>query len=181
MAASIVQSAVGTRVSSVLNRDVKQFGKKFLFDNNEETCWNSDQGTLQWVSIELQEPHQCSELHLQFQGGFASKTCWVEGSLPGGTPQWASIELQEPHQCTELHLQFQGGFASKTCWVEGSLPGERPKKLMDFYPQDDNTLQIFQFPPGCSASSYLKIVFAESTDFFGRITLYKLDILGTPS
>lgn len=31
------------RVSSVLNRDVKQFGKKFMFDNDEETCWNSDQ------------------------------------------------------------------------------------------------------------------------------------------
>ncbi|XP_054756688.2 nuclear receptor 2C2-associated protein-like [Lytechinus pictus] len=140
MAASIVQSAVGTRVSSVLNRDVKQFGKKFLFDNNEETCWNSDQGT----------------------------------------PQWVSLELHAPHQCTELHLQFQGGFASKTCTVEGSLPGEQLKKLMDIYPQDDNTLQIFKFPAGCSASS-LKIIFAESTDFFGRITLYKLDILGTPS
>ena len=31
------------RVSSVLNRDVKQFGKKYMFDSNEETCWNSDQ------------------------------------------------------------------------------------------------------------------------------------------
>lgn len=31
------------RVSSVLNRDVKQFGKKHMFDANEETCWNSDQ------------------------------------------------------------------------------------------------------------------------------------------
>lgn len=31
------------RVSSVLNRDVKQFGKKHMFDRNEETCWNSDQ------------------------------------------------------------------------------------------------------------------------------------------
>ena len=31
------------RVSSVLNRDVKQFGKQFMFDNNDETCWNSDQ------------------------------------------------------------------------------------------------------------------------------------------
>ncbi len=31
------------RVSSVLNRDVKQFGKKFMFDGDEETCWNSDQ------------------------------------------------------------------------------------------------------------------------------------------
>ncbi|CAG04859.1 unnamed protein product [Tetraodon nigroviridis] len=30
-------------VSSVLNRDVKQYGKKYLFDCNEETCWNSDQ------------------------------------------------------------------------------------------------------------------------------------------
>ena len=31
------------RVSSVLNRDTKQFGKKFMFDGQEETCWNSDQ------------------------------------------------------------------------------------------------------------------------------------------
>uniref|UniRef100_A0A8U7NF03 Nuclear receptor 2C2 associated protein n=1 Tax=Corvus moneduloides TaxID=1196302 RepID=A0A8U7NF03_CORMO len=30
-------------VSSVLNRDVKQFGKQHLFDGSEETCWNSDQ------------------------------------------------------------------------------------------------------------------------------------------
>lgn len=31
------------RVSSVLNRDVKHFGKKHMFDASEETCWNSDQ------------------------------------------------------------------------------------------------------------------------------------------
>ena len=31
------------RVSSTLNRDTKQFGKKHLFDDREETCWNSDQ------------------------------------------------------------------------------------------------------------------------------------------
>ena len=31
------------RVSSVLNRDSSQFGKKFMFDKNEDTCWNSDQ------------------------------------------------------------------------------------------------------------------------------------------
>lgn len=27
----------------MLNRDVKQYGKKYMFDCNEETCWNSDQ------------------------------------------------------------------------------------------------------------------------------------------
>ena len=30
-------------VSSVLNRDTREFGKKNLFDGCEETCWNSDQ------------------------------------------------------------------------------------------------------------------------------------------
>ncbi len=34
---------VSARVSSVLNRDVRHFGKKFMFDGDEETCWNSDQ------------------------------------------------------------------------------------------------------------------------------------------
>ena len=27
----------------MLNRDSKQFGKKFMFDDQDETCWNSDQ------------------------------------------------------------------------------------------------------------------------------------------
>lgn len=40
-----ISGSVAFRVSSVLNRDVKQFGKKFMFDSNEETCWNSDQVT----------------------------------------------------------------------------------------------------------------------------------------
>ena len=31
------------KVSSVLDQNTKQFGKSFLFDDNEETCWNSDQ------------------------------------------------------------------------------------------------------------------------------------------
>lgn len=40
-----VPCLVFDRVSSVLNRDVKQFGKKFMFDCSEESCWNSDQVT----------------------------------------------------------------------------------------------------------------------------------------
>ena len=31
------------RVSSVLNKDNKSYGKQFLCDGKEETCWNSDQ------------------------------------------------------------------------------------------------------------------------------------------
>jgi len=31
------------RVSSVLNRDKKQFGKSHMLDGKEDTCWNSDE------------------------------------------------------------------------------------------------------------------------------------------
>ena len=39
----ILNLALSLRVSSVLNRDSRQFGKKFMFDNHDDTCWNSDQ------------------------------------------------------------------------------------------------------------------------------------------
>jgi hypothetical protein len=29
-------------VSSVLNRDIRSYGKKHMFDDSTETCWNSD-------------------------------------------------------------------------------------------------------------------------------------------
>ncbi|KAH6928821.1 hypothetical protein HPB50_020118 [Hyalomma asiaticum] len=34
---------MGLEVSSVLNRDVSNFGKKHLTDGCRDTCWNSDQ------------------------------------------------------------------------------------------------------------------------------------------
>ncbi|NXS29308.1 NR2CA protein, partial [Pomatostomus ruficeps] len=67
------------RVSSVLNRDVKQFGKQHLFDGSEETCWNSDQ----WVTLDFPSPVKVSQLHIQFQGGFSSRVCTLEGCRTG--------------------------------------------------------------------------------------------------
>uniref|UniRef100_F7DVT0 Nuclear receptor 2C2 associated protein n=1 Tax=Equus caballus TaxID=9796 RepID=F7DVT0_HORSE len=43
MTHSLVCPDTVSRVSSVLNRNTRQFGKKHLFDQDEETCWNSDQ------------------------------------------------------------------------------------------------------------------------------------------
>ncbi|XP_065102130.1 nuclear receptor 2C2-associated protein isoform X2 [Paramisgurnus dabryanus] len=125
MAASLICNNTQSRVSSVLNRDVKQFGKKFMFDANEETCWNSDQ----------------------------------------------------PVKATDLRLQFQGGFSGKSCKLEGSAKENDLKHILDFYPEDDNSLQSFPIPDSPLVQR-LKIVFENSTDFFGRIIVYTLDILG---
>ncbi|BHF69467.1 Nuclear receptor 2C2-associated protein [Sparganum proliferum] len=60
-------------VSSVLNRDTKQYGKNNLFDQNPETCWNSDAGSTQWISVKFKKPLQLETVRIQFQGGFAAE------------------------------------------------------------------------------------------------------------
>ncbi|XP_019852301.1 PREDICTED: nuclear receptor 2C2-associated protein-like isoform X2 [Amphimedon queenslandica] len=47
------------RVSSTLNRDAKQFGKRNMFDDNCDTCWNSDHGSPQFVALEFPKPVSC--------------------------------------------------------------------------------------------------------------------------
>ncbi|XP_069006239.1 nuclear receptor 2C2-associated protein [Embiotoca jacksoni] len=137
MSSSLICSETQSRVSSVLNRDVKQYGKKYMFDCNEETCWNSDQGERQWVSLEFPKSVRVSELKIQFQGGFSAKTCSIKGSPKDG-------------DFTELS---------------------------HFYPEDDHSLQSFPIQEA-PAVDRVKIMFENSADFFGRIIVYSLDVLG---
>ncbi|NWT42080.1 NR2CA protein, partial [Rissa tridactyla] len=128
------------RVSSVLNRDVKQFGKKHMFDASEETCWNSDQGTCQWVTLDF--------------------------------PRTVKV--------SQLHIQFQGGFSSRLCMLEGCRAGEELVKISDLYPEDTHAMQISfaAFQVEETVLDKLKITFENSTDFFGRIVVYHLGVLG---
>lgn len=102
MTHSLVCPDTVSRVSSVLNRNTRQFGKKHLFDQDEETCWNSDQGPSQWVILE-----------------FPQRVC-----------------------VSQLQIQFQGGFSSRRGCLEGSQGSEALGKIVDFYPEDNNSLQI---------------------------------------
>ncbi|XP_037104940.1 nuclear receptor 2C2-associated protein isoform X1 [Syngnathus acus] len=140
MADSLICGDTQCRVSSVLNRDVKQFGKKFMFDSNEETCWNSDQGDCQWLILDF--------------------------------PQ--SVRL------SEFKVQFQGGFSAKTCRLEGSSVDRDFTVISHFYPEDNNSLQCFPIQESATVNR-IKITFEHSTDFFGRIIVYILDILGEKS
>ncbi|XP_072294602.1 nuclear receptor 2C2-associated protein [Eucyclogobius newberryi] len=137
MASSLICTETQSRVSSVLNRDVKQYGKKYMFDSSEETCWNSDQGECQWVSLEFPQSVKTAEIKLQFQGGFAAKTCRLEGSR-----------------------------------MDGEL-----KIINHFYPEDNNSTHSFPIQEALVVDK-VKIIFENSTDFFGRVIVYSLDILG---
>ena len=72
------KSVFSAKVSSVLNKNVKEFGKKFLFDGREDTCWNSDQGSPQFIHITFNKPQaSIAQLQIQFQGGFVGTQCHV--------------------------------------------------------------------------------------------------------
>jgi len=126
------------KVSTVLNRQVSEYGKLFMFDGREDTCWNSDQGTPQWIRITFDNMKHIAKLQLMFQGGFAGKTCWLE--------------------------------------VSTNEEGEDFKKLQDIYPEDTNKLQTFDISNGGISCKAFKVHFADSTDFFGRITIYQLKL-----
>ncbi|KAL0488480.1 nuclear receptor 2C2-associated protein [Acrasis kona] len=125
------------RVSSVLNKNTKDFGGKFMLDGSGETCWNSDQGSPQDITITFKEAFMMSKIRIMFQGGFVGVNCeiWIQ---------------KQDEDCLLIH---------------------RP-----FYPLDNNHMQTFDLLEQSSITK-LKIVFKDSTDFYGRITIYKLEIL----
>ncbi|XP_058805273.1 nuclear receptor 2C2-associated protein-like isoform X2 [Phymastichus coffea] len=135
MACQLAKQKFECRVSSVLNKNVKSYGKQFMFDDESETCWNSDSGSPQWVFIKFDQEVELSCIKIQFQGGFAGKKCWIE----------AGSDLK--------NLDY----------------------IQDIFPEDINLLQTFNLDFSKKASAF-KIIFDSSTDFFGRIIIYKLSL-----
>lgn len=121
-------------VSSVLDQNGKEYGKQFLNDGNEDTCWYSDQGNPQYIKLRFFEKQSFSKL--------------------------------------KLEVQFQGGFAGEKCALTSksfSIP---------FHPKDSNDLQEFEFGE-LEDFEELQIVFNSSTDFYGRVIVYQLNLVGS--
>ena len=55
----------GSSVSSTLQRNTKEYGKKFCFDGCPDTCWNSDQGDSQHVAVRFGEAVQVKRVRIQ--------------------------------------------------------------------------------------------------------------------
>jgi len=121
-------------VSSVLDQNGKEYGKQFLNDGNEDTCWYSDQGNPQYIKLRFFEKQSFSKLKLQ--------------------------------------VQFQGGFAGEKCALNSS------SFSIPFHPKDSNNLQDFEFGE-LESFEELQIVFNSSSDFYGRVIVYQLSLIGS--
>lgn len=112
------KSAFTAKVSSVLNKNVKEFGKKNLFDDCEDTCWNSDQGSPQYILISFANPiESISKMQIQFQGGFVGTNCHVivndesEDKIdffPEDSNKLQTFPLELKHSCSSVKIVFGG-------------------------------------------------------------------------
>ncbi|KAI0931593.1 hypothetical protein AcW1_001045 [Taiwanofungus camphoratus] len=126
----------------------KSVGKKFLTDGDPETCWTSQQGTPQYIQLSFPLPVIPTRIALTFQGGFVGIRC--------------SVEIQSPQES-----------ANESAW----------QKLTHIFPEDVNRKQVFDLTHANleltqGGVESLKLVFEESSDFFGRITVYDLQLEG---
>lgn len=64
------------KASSTLRRDVVLNGPKHVLDDTEH-CWNSDQGTPQWLQLDFGKLVDIQAVAITFQGGFVGLDCRV--------------------------------------------------------------------------------------------------------
>lgn len=90
-----------------------------------------------------------------------------------GTPQWVIIDFEQECEVRSFEIEFQGGFVGKNCHLE--VGNKETKFYESFYPEDKNTIQVFNLKNPKKAKTF-KFIFNESTDFYGRIIIYKLSL-----
>lgn len=104
-------------------------------------------------------------------------TCWNSAQ---GSPQQILLQFQRSVHIARVAIMFQGGFVGQDVVVHAKHRVSEqwePVVDCDIDPADANDLQEF----ACVALSVtaLRISFQRSTDFYGRVIIYRLDVLGS--
>lgn len=83
------------------------------------------------------------------------------------------MSFQQEISLSSIEIQFQGGFAGQKSHLEAGSDTKNLEYTQDIFPEDNNSTQLFKLNSAVTAKVF-KLVFENSTDFFGRIIVYKL-------
>lgn len=145
-------SEIKVKVSSVLNRSSEFQAKNMLID--DDSCWNS------------------------------------AGAEPGkeNSGQWLLLEFLGDSYVDvgDISIQFQGGFVGSEGIVECGVKKDALHRVCQLDHvraiEDSNEVQSWKIPEEkkatCKSIKFLRITFPSSTDFFGRVTIYRLFVSG---
>ncbi|ETI51974.1 hypothetical protein F441_04780 [Phytophthora nicotianae CJ01A1] len=103
-------------------------------------------------------------------------SCWNSAQ---GSPQQVQVLFNRVVNISALCIMFQGGFVGQDVQVHvkeagGSVQWEEVD--VDVDPEDSNDLQ--EFPCKLQQVEAIALTFQRSTDFFGRVVIYRLQVQG---
>lgn len=102
-----------------------------------------------------------------------------------GLPQSIQLTFAQRVIPKRVSLTFQGGFVGTQCaiYVDSDADKKEWRLLRFIYPEDVNKKQSFDLYPlesgvAVNGVGSVRLVFEQSSDFFGRITVYNLELEG---
>jgi F5/8 type C domain len=115
-----------------------------------------------------------------------TSSCWNSEGSDDQSPQWIQLDFGRQVLPRQLRLQFQAGFSAESCVVQTKVEcseasgGSSWTTVETFELCDAHEVQVcrIQEPRTELVCSSLRLVFEDFTDFYGRITIYQLEILG---
>ena len=115
-----------------------------------------------------------------------TSSCWNSEGSDDQSSQWIQLDFGRPVLPRQLRLQFQAGFSAESCAVQTKVAssedtgGSRWTTMETFELCDAHQLQVRRIHESRtdSACTSLRLVFDDFTDFYGRVTIYQLEILG---
>ncbi len=117
---------------------------------------------------------------LQTTDHSSTSTCWNSDACDKEQAQFFVLEFQRPVQLHSLAIEFQAGFIGETCKVQLLTSKGDWKDLVEVEPEDNHDLQTFSLLVNNEAwtGTALKLVFDDFTDFYGRVTIYRIQVWG---
>lgn len=159
--------SIGTtaKASSVLNKNNALYGAQNMLENGDVSCWNSD-------GRQSSNDDKARRIIVVIQFN-------------------REVDLSDDY--AHLNITFQGGFVGLNCSTHVSSDGGKSyicidQEELDHYvvdAEESNEAQRFDLHKNREGSNSsmksvtsLKLIFKDSTDFYGRITIYLLEIWG---
>ena len=168
MSLDLTKWLVKYKTSSILNNSA-EYAAKHMFDDSNESCWNSGQGSPQFIMLEFDKEVCISSISLVFQGGFVGQDAIVQvGNNINNMKDIITLECIDDtneEQVFQLN-QSQGIYIYNNNNIHYSLSIILILILILII------LLLIEY------NKFFKITFNSSTDFYGRITIYNFKLHG---
>jgi hypothetical protein len=150
------------RASSTWKHDTRRFGPQNALDSQSDDAWKSapseESDPLAYYEVYFHRSVLVREMRVQFQGGFVGMDCMVYKKIQ-----------QQPPKIDEKHDETNNNDEEE--WEELDELFLDPKDSTDIQTFCSDELTV----DPCTA---LRIEFGKSTDFYGRIVIYSLEVWG---